>query len=477
MNLIKKKWLINTFSTILIVAVLIAAFIGLNLWVQQLNVPSIDVTKNKLYSLSDASKNEIKNIDEDVTIYLFGYDEGTSVVDLAKQYTSVNPRIKCEVTTVADRPELKETYGLTSDTQAIVVQAKERNKAISPYELYSYDSTSSDSVDLTEQKLTNAILDTTIDEKPVVYFMSGHGEYLPDNGMQMFATYLENEVNTVKTIDIMSNGAVPEDCSVLIIASPTKDIAENEASILTDYINKGGKILWFSDPILTGTEFPNLQKVLDLFGITLSNGIVAETDASKMFMSSPNLIIPTLNSSNKITKDLATDGGIMLLNSGKLNIAEDSKLEELGIESENLVTSGSTSFFRTDTSKSLKVTSDDDEKGPFTIGASMTKKINDATSAKLVIYSSNIFVSDTAITVNNQNIYAISLYNNKDIALNSIAYLTDRDDTITVRKNVGTVNYTATQQQNLIIMAIIFAVPLLIILVGIIVWQVRRRKK
>ena len=40
-----------------------------------------------------------------------------------------------------------------------------------------------------------------------------------------------------------------------------------------------------------------------------------------------------------------------------------------------------------------------------------------------------------------------------------------------------TVTYTATQEQDTIIRAIIFTVPALIIIVGIIVWQVRRRRK
>ena len=40
-----------------------------------------------------------------------------------------------------------------------------------------------------------------------------------------------------------------------------------------------------------------------------------------------------------------------------------------------------------------------------------------------------------------------------------------------------TVTYTATDKQDTIIKCIIFAVPVLIIIAGIIVWQVRRRKK
>ena len=61
--------------------------------------------------------------------------------------------------------------------------------------------------------------------------------------------------------------------------------------------------------------------------------------------------------------------------------------------------------------------------------------------------------------------------------MNSISYLVDREEDITARKDTGTVTYTATEQQDIIIRCIIFAVPILIIIIGIIVWQIRRRKK
>ena len=71
----------------------------------------------------------------------------------------------------------------------------------------------------------------------------------------------------------------------------------------------------------------------------------------------------------------------------------------------------------------------------------------------------------------------ISYRQNKDLVLNSIAYLSNREEDITVRKTTGSVKYTATEQENRIILSIITFVPLLIIVIGIIVWIKRKRKK
>ena len=94
----------------------------------------------------------------------------------------------------------------------------------------------------------------------------------------------------------------------------------------------------------------------------------------------------------------------------------------------------------------------------------------------MVIYGENYFASDYQLMENSQYA-AIQLVYNKDLVLNSLAYLSDREEDITARKSTGTVTYTATEQQDTIVRVVIFAVPVVIILIGLIVWQKRRRKK
>ena len=65
---------------------------------------------------------------------------------------------------------------------------------------------------------------------------------------------------------------------------------------------------------------------------------------------------------------------------------------------------------------------------------------------------------------------------NKDLVMDTIAYLVDREVDIAIGKDTNTINYTATVEQNSLIQTIIFGVPVAIIIIGIIVWQIRRRK-
>ena len=124
------------------------------------------------------------------------------------------------------------------------------------------------------------------------------------------------------------------------------------------------------------------------------------------------------------------------------------------------------------------MTDSDEELGNATVGALLKKTIDDDTTSELIVYSNNIFITNLQISLSSQYYsYALDFYNNEDLAMNSIAYLTGRDNMITIRKDMEVTSYTVTAEQNTIIVTIIFAIPVIIIIIGIIIWQYRRRKK
>ena len=137
--------------------------------------------------------------------------------------------------------------------------------------------------------------------------------------------------------------------------------------------------------------------------------------------------------------------------------------------------SSSTSYFRADLSNTSLLASDGEESGPFNIGIEFNKKVNDNTS-KLVLYSDVKFATDS-LTIDNKSVQPILSRYNNNLLLNTAAYLTEREDSITIKKSTDTVTYTATDSEDLTIRIIIFIIPLIIILLGIIVWIIRKYKK
>ena len=481
---VKRKWLIDGSRTLSLVLLILAAFLGINTGMKVLDLTPIDLTQEKLYTLTDESKERVKDIDKDVHLYFVGYPEDNADLALAKQYKDANEKIVAEAVDAESRPDLVEKYGIQDTGSAgIIVECGERSKVLTSSDLVTYDSTTYETISIAEEKLTSAIISVTTDDIPKVYFLEGYSNFTLDYNMYYLNIYLENEITEVDTLNILSTGKVPDDCDTLVITSPSQDFSNEAKTAIIDYINRGGNILWLNAAMSVSADLPNVNEVLALYGVNpFEVGVIRETDSSRMVANSPDLVIPNLGIS-KITEDIYNDG-IIFRYPTKININENG-LEDLKVVETDLVTTSEGSYFRTDFNNSSATAAEGEETGSFVLGAELEKTITEAneetgTSAvtsTLIIYGENYFISDYPLTQDSQYpAIQVSTYN-KDLVLNSLAYLSDREEDITARKSTGTVTYTATEQQDTIVRIIIFSVPAIIILVGIIVWQKRRRKK
>ncbi len=484
-QVIKQKWLRNVVLTILLVAIIIVTFILINLAFKKLAITPLDFTKQKLYTLSDESKTEVAKIEQNVTMYFFGYNEDSTAVSLGNQYHNVNEKITVQIVSATERPDLATQYGVTSSTsQLVAVASNQRYKVIDSSDMYTYDQTTYETIDITEQKLTNAICDVTILSKPQVYFLTGHGEYgiTSSSYMYLLSQYIVNEINDVNTIDLLSSD-MPSQCDVLIIANPVKDFTDLETTKLQNYINGGGKIIWMQDPYMfntsdtSGSTLVNVNKILSQYGISFSKGIVCEGSSSNMVSNSPDLIIPNLTY-NSIVKDIYTDGSILMMDAGRITTAESDKLTSLNVTASPFIQTTDQAYYRDNVTSDISQKLSTDETGSFTLGEILTKKIDDNKTSTLVAFSNALFVTNYTVQISQTTSTPIAQRYNKDIILNTVAYLSNREDTIRIRKDTGVVTFNAaTDTQNKIVLTIIFAVPIAIILTGIIVPIVRKRKK
>ena len=487
-RLIKNKWLRSTSSTIAIVAIILAIFIVLNLCISNLNLKPLDFTEDKVYSLSDDSKNEISKIEQNVTMYFFGYEESSTPVILGRQYEKINDKIKIQIVSTAERPDLASEYNISSTDQLVAVSSNQRYKVVNSSEMYTYDQSSGEQIDVTEQKLTNAIIDVTISSKPQVYFLTGNGEYGIDSSSAMYtlAQYIQNDINDVNTLDLLTSD-MPETCDVLVIANPTSDFTDAETEKIQNYINNGGNIVWMQDPYVTiqnysSDSFKNVNKILGEFGISFSYGVVCEGSSENMIQGYPDEIIPNMTY-NEIVKDIYTDGKIIMIDSGRINTVDSDKLSELNVTATPFITSSSNSYYKEtflSTENYIEKTDKDDDTGNFVLGETLEKQINENTKSKLVAYSNSFFATNYTLQIGNAYTYPILLRNNKDLVLNTIAYLSNREDAISIRKSTGTESIsfeTASKLQDSIVRTIIFVIPIAIIIVGIVISIIRKRKK
>lgn len=483
-EIIKKKWLIDSSKTILLVVIILAFFIGITVLMQELKLTPIDLTEEKLFTLTEESKEQVKNINKDINIYFIGYRDEDSTLDLAREYTKTNDRIKIETATATDRPDLAEKYGIETGSEGIIIESGKKYKVLASNDLYTYDYTTYETISIAEEKLTSAIKSVATEKLPKVYFLNGYSSFSLTGGMQYLNMYLQNEINEIENLDILTKGKIPDDCNTLVITSPESDFDDITTTAITDYINKGGNILWLNAAIAQSKNLTNVNKILSMYGIKpFEVGIIRETDSSKMVADAPDLIIPEIQYAD-VTNKIYNSEGVIFINATKINVVDNDTLNTLNTTKIDLVKTSENSYFRENFSNTLNEAQTGEEKGAFLVGAQFDKTIskeNEETgekeiTSKLIIYGENFFVSDYQLTQTTQT-PMVAYRKNKDLALNSIAYLTDREEDIKVRKSTGNVTYTATEQENRIILAIISGVPIIIIAIGIIVWIKRRKNK
>ena len=71
-TVIKKKWLVKTATTVLLMAIFVAIFVLITTGMKSLNLNPIDVTSEGVNSLTQETKNKLKNIDKEInSIYYY----------------------------------------------------------------------------------------------------------------------------------------------------------------------------------------------------------------------------------------------------------------------------------------------------------------------------------------------------------------------------------------------------------------------
>lgn len=94
-----------------------------------------------------------------------------------------------------------------------------------------------------------------------VYFLQGHGEGLPGvPPMQIIGQNLKRQNISTAPLNLATDGAVPADASLVVIAGAHFDPSPDEITALRVYWKKGGHLLVLLDP--TG-ETPGLDAFLD----------------------------------------------------------------------------------------------------------------------------------------------------------------------------------------------------------------------
>ena len=173
----------------------------------------------------------------------------------------------------------------TSSTILTRIQEEQRNmvyRAMVEWQL-KFRGRGEHSPTVQRKMLPKGIIHVTREKEEVVYFLTGHGERDFESldkreGYSHIRSSLETEGYRVKSLLLVREEKVPEDASVLIVASPQKTFVPDELKAISAYLMRGGRVFFMVDPF----TLPDLTQYLKDYNILVGNDMVVDKE-SKLF--------------------------------------------------------------------------------------------------------------------------------------------------------------------------------------------------
>lgn len=270
----------GSYSTVIMV-VIIAIVIAANVMFSKLPTAArnIDVSSNNLYSIGDTTHSVLDGLKNDVEIIVIKDKESTDkrISTLLAKYADYSDHIKVTYKDPVLYPSVLTTYDTEENNIVIKCDATDKTTKVAFRDIIVtstsyYGSTYETSFD-GEGQLTKAIDYVSNENNKLIYTISGHGE--SDLGKNISGLISKSNFN-VKSVNLLVDNGIPDDCDMLICNQPTKDLADDELKLLREYMENGGKMtVVLAD---TTTETPNFDALMADYGISKVNGYIADTE-------------------------------------------------------------------------------------------------------------------------------------------------------------------------------------------------------
>ncbi len=450
--------------SIALTAIVIAILVVLNILVSVLptTLTKYDISSTNLYSITSSTKVVVNALQKDVTIYwvVQSGEEDEVIENLLGKYEGLSSHINV----VKKNPDVYPTFTAqytSSDVpnNSLIVECGSKNRYISYDDIYLTD------VDYTtysyvysfdgEGAITSAIDYVVADELPKVYMLEGHGE---ESLSSEFETQIGKQNIELDTISLLNTDEIPSDASALLIYAPQSDISQEEATILKDYIEDGGKLMVIAGPTENGT-LTNLYSILKDYGVETVDGIVVESDRNYYAFQQPYILLPEISSSD-ITSPLLEENYYAIV-----PIAQGLKVS--GDSVSTLLSTSSSSYSKADGyAMSTYDKEDKDSDGPFAV-AVLVDTDNDG---QMIVFTSNYFLNEA------YNAYSSGA--NLDLAMNALSSLIGEREAVSIRSKSLGYNYLTISESDAskLKMWMIGVIPVAFVLYGVMTVIDRRKK-
>lgn len=453
-----------------VLAAVVIGILGAVNYLVYRNTKRWDFTKNQRYSLSDQTKKVLAGLKEDVKILYFqkaaNVGEGQ---DRLREFQVASAHVKTEFVDPIAKPGRARDYEISAVPTLVLERGTKREKI------------QNDS----EQDISNALIKITRDAKKTICFVEGEGESdiddFSERGLSTAKAALGKSQYETKKFVLLQTGTVPADCTVLVLAGPQKDLLPGAMDAIRSHVAKGGKALILQEPEMRGS-FPNLSALLKEWNIETAKDVVLDVSLqSQLAGTGPLMPLAAKYPYHEITKDFRFATAFQTVRSMRAGSATLP-----GVSAQNLVETSDQSWAETDLSlkEPVELNAGKDQQGPISLAAVATIAAPEPSptpapsptpeaeekpkppEGRVVAFGDADFATNAFL----------GLLGNQDLFLNSVAWLAQDADLISIRPKEADdqrMFLTSDQVLNVRLISLVL-LPGLFVALGIFSWWRRR---
>jgi ABC-type uncharacterized transport system involved in gliding motility auxiliary subunit len=440
-----------------------------------------DLTKNKRYSLSDQTRKILGGLKQDVKVTYFQASRDMSFgQDRLKQFESASPKLKVEYVDPLRNPSKAREYAVERVPTLVLEHAGKRETVQGE----------------SEQEIANGLIKVTREGKKTVCFAEGEGEKdlddSSDHGFSAAKSLLEKSQYGTQKVILLREKKVPENCTILVVSGPQKDLLPQAVDPIRDFVKAGGKAFVMVDPEFKDA-YPNLTGLLRDWNLETRKDVVVDVSGiGQLFGTGELTPIAAQYPYHEITRDFR----VMTAFHEARSVEPGSGTKE-GVFAQKLVETSNASWAESDLALKGPVDAKgkDDKQGPISLAAVATvrgpepspspspspaaapspgaspspdeeKPEEQKPEGRVVAFGDSDWASNALL----------GFQGNKDLFLNAVAWLSQDTDLIAIRPREPDdqrLFLTANQSQNVWLLSVIL-IPGLFVAMGISAWWRRR---
>ncbi len=423
-----------------------------------------DLTKNQSHGLSDQTIKILKDLKKDVRIIVFEKIQARDAVKgILENYTyHAGSKLKIEFVDPDRDPSRAKAVGVKK-YGTVILQTGGDKETLKETRVE----------EVNEEKLTNGLIKLLKDKNVTICFTTGHGEKLLDvneaEGLSSIKQELQSQTYDAKTINLMEEGKIADNCTVVAIVGANKGFFEKELNLLSDYLKNGGNAFLALDPNLKGNDFhPELTKLLSEWYIEVKHNLVLDPTSRLLGQNAAVPLIAIYNKDHPITKEAQQTSLFPLTSTVEIKNGAPATLKVNWL-AKSTPRSFAMTDFKSIATGQVKIDEKKEKADSFPVMAVVEGK-KDAKAPK----DSRIIVMGTSgIATNGFSKHGANL----DLVLNALSWLSNDDSLISIRpKEEASQPPTLSQAEGRVIQLITkYLIPLVVIVVGIVLWVRRRR--